>query len=197
MEPIQETQATTPAPPATSSPGLFGTKIPATAAFLVAVLLFLLPFAEIKCNDTTLASNTGIGIATGSDWKEVTSKSLFGNDFGGNNTSNEQKMKKQDPNIFAIVALGLGVLGLLIAFLAPKGGGKLNLYIGMLAAIALIGMLIDLKSKARSDNSIKSSDLDFNAGVSVTVAGTAAFYFAIILFLLAALFSWQRSKIKT
>ena len=196
MEPVQETQAATPAPPVTSSPGLFGTKIPATAAFLVAVLLFLLPFAEIKCNNTTLANNTGIGIAMGSDWKEVTTKSLFGNDFGSNNTGNDQKMKNQEPNIFAIIALGLGIVGLLLAFLAPKGGGKLNLYIGILAAIALIGMLIDLKSKARSDNSIKSSDLDLNAGVSITVDGTPAFYFAIILFIAAGLFCWQRSKVK-
>jgi hypothetical protein len=196
MESVQETQAT-PAPPATSSPGLFGTKIPATVAFLVAVLLFLLPFAEIKCNGTALANNTGIGIAMGTEWKEVTTKSLFGNDFGNNNSGNDQKMKKQDPNIFAIAALGLGIVGLLLAFSTPKSGGKLNLYIGILAAIALIAMLIDLKSKAKSDNSIKSSDLDFNAGVSITVDGTPAFYFAIILFVLAALFCWQRTKAKT
>jgi hypothetical protein len=196
MESAQQTQAT-PAPPVTSSPGLFGTKIPATAAFLIAILLFLLPFAEIKCNGTALANNTGIGIAMGTDWKEVTTKSLFGNDFGSDNTGNDQKMKKQDPNIFAIAALGLGIVGLLLAFLAPKSGGKPNLYIGILAAVALIAMLIDLKSKAKSDTSLKSSDLDFNAGVSITVDGTPAFYFAIILFVAAALFCWQRTKVKT
>ncbi|MFI5187738.1 MAG: hypothetical protein ACHQF0_13485 [Chitinophagales bacterium] len=193
MEPVQ-TQATT---PATSSTGLFGTKIPASAAFLVAILLFLLPFAEVKCNGTALANNTGIGIAMGSEWKEVASKNLFGNGLGDNTQANDQKNQKQDPNMFAIAALGLGVIGLLIAFFAPKGGGKANVVIAILAAVSLIAMLIDLKSKVKSDNSVKSSDLGLNAGVSVTVDGTAAFYFTIILFLLAAFFSWQRSKNKT
>ena len=34
-------------------------------SFLVGILLFLLPFVEIKCNDQTLATNTGIGLAVG------------------------------------------------------------------------------------------------------------------------------------
>lgn len=69
--------------------------------------------------------------------------------------------------------------------------------IGILAAASLIAMLFDLKSKIKSENSIKSSDLGLNAGVSVTVDGTTAFYFAVILFLVGAIFSWQRGKVKT
>ena len=67
MQPVQVNQPIA----ATSSTGLFGTKIPASAAFLVGILLFLLPFAEVKCNGETVASNTGIGIAMGKDWKET------------------------------------------------------------------------------------------------------------------------------
>ncbi len=141
MEPVQQTQTTA---PVASSTGLFGTKIPATAAFLIAVLLFLLPFAEIKCNNTAIASNTGLGIAMGSDWKEVVSKNIFGNRFENDTTTNDQKFQKQDSNIFAKVALGLGILGLFIAFLAPGSGGKFNLIIGVLAAVSLIAMLVDL-----------------------------------------------------
>ncbi len=105
-------------------------------------------------------------------------------------------MQKQDPNIFAIAALALGVIGVLIAFLTPKGGGRFNLFVGALAAVSLIAMLIDLRSKAKSDNSIKSSDLDFNAGVSVTVDGTGWFYFTIILFMLGGVFSYLQGKNK-
>ena len=196
MEPVQQTQPITPAPLAASSTGLFGTKIPATAAFLIAILLFLLPFAEIKCNNTTIANNTGVGIALGSDWKEVVSKNLFGNGFKNDTTTDDKKFQKQDSNIFAKIALGLGILGLLIALLAPKSGGKINLIIGILAAVSLIAMLIDLRSKAKSDNSVKSSDLGINAGVSVTVEGTGWFYFTIILFILAGIFSYLRVKNK-
>jgi len=192
-------QPSTPATPPTPSPGVFGTRIPATAAFLVAVLLFLLPFAEVKCNGTALASNTGIGIAMGRQWKEIKDKTFFGND-GSNNSENsssgENDRKKQDPNIYAIAALALGIIGLLIALMLPRSGAQINLFVGILAAAALIAMLFDLRSQTRSENSIKSSDLNLNAGVEVTVDPTVAFYFTVILFLLAALFSWQRSRTK-
>lgn len=196
MEPTQGTQATTPVPSTTSSPGVFGTKIPSSIAFLLAILLFLLPFAEIRCNGTAVANNTGLGIATGAEWKEVVTKSIFGNGFQNNSSSNESKAQKQDPNIFAIAALALGVIGVLIAFLTPKGGGKFNLFVGALAAVSLIAMLIDLRSKAKSDNSVKSSDLDFNAGTIVTVDGTGWFYFTIILFILGGVFSYLQGKNK-
>ena len=196
MEPTLGTQATAPVASTTSSTGLLGTKIPSSIAFLLAILLFLLPFAEIRCNGTAVASNTGLGIATGTEWKEVVTKSIFGNEFQNNPSTNESKVQKQDPNIFAIAALVLGVIGVLIAFLTPKGGGKFNLFVGALAAISLIAMLIDLRSKAKSDNSIKSSDLDFNAGVIVTVDGTGWFYFTIILFILGGVFSYLQGKNK-
>jgi len=196
MEPAQGTQATAPVSSFTSPAGLFGTKIPSSMAFLLAVLLFLLPFAEIRCNGAAVANNTGLGIAIGAEWKEVVSKSIFGNDFRDNPSANGSKVQKQDPNIFAIAALALGVIGVLIAFLAPKGGGRLNLFVGALAAVSLIAMLIDLRSKAKSDNSIKSSDLNFNVGVSVTVDGTGWFYLAIILFILGGVFSYLLGKSK-
>ena len=196
MEPAQGTQATPPVSSYTSPTRLFGTKIPSSIAFLFAVLLFVLPFAEIRCNGTAVANNTGLGIATGAEWKEVVSKSIFGKDFRDNPSANGSKVQKQDPNIFAIAALALGVIGVLVALLSPKGGGRLNLFVGALAAMSLIAMLIDLRSKAKSDNSVKSSDLNYNVSVSVTVDGTGWFYLAIILFLFGGVFSYLLGKSK-
>jgi hypothetical protein len=196
MDPIIGPQPSATVPAAVSSTGIFGTKIPATAAFLVGLLLFLLPFAEIRCNGTALANNTGLGIALGSEWKVAASNdNLFGNNFG-NQTTNENKFQKHEKNIFAIAAIILGVLGLLIAFLLPAGGGKLNLGIGILSAVSLIAMLIDLKSDAKSDNSLKSSDIGFNTGGTITVDGTGWFYLTIILFVLGGIFSYLRVKNK-
>ena len=196
MEPVQEIRTT--AAPA-STPGLFGTKIPASIAFLVAILLFLVPFAEIRCNGTAIANNTGLGIAMGNEWKEVASKNIFGNfgnDMQTTNAGNDHKIGKQDPNLFAIAALGLGVIGLLIAFLAPKSGGRANLIVGLLASAALIATLFDLRANAKSDNSLKSSDLGVNAQASITVDGTGAFYFAVILFILAGFLCYMRVRNK-
>jgi hypothetical protein len=195
MESTQATQpVTTNIQSTNASPGILGTKIPSGIAFLLAVVLFLLPFAEIRCNGTAIANNTGLGIATGSEWKEVMSKNIFGNGFENNTSTNDHKMEKQDANIFAIAALALGVIAVLIAFLTPRGGGRFNLYVALLAAISLIAMLIDLRSKAKSDNSIRSSDMGLNAGVSVTVDGTGWFYFTIILFILGGVFSYLQAK---
>lgn len=196
MDPVQPTPITPVASPA-SSTGLFGTKIPASAAFLIAVLLFLLPFAEVKCNGAAMANNTGLGIATGSEWKEEVTKNIFGNSFNGfdsDQSEHRKEMEKQDPNKFAIAALTLGIIGLLISFLVSKSGGTANLIIGILAAVSLIAMLIDLRSKARSNNSVKSSD--FDAGVSITVDGTSWCYLAIILFILGGIFCYMRGKTK-
>jgi len=182
--------------PVPSSTNIWGTKIPATAAFLIVILLFLLPFAEVRCNGNPMARNTGLGIAMGSEWKEVVSKNVFGQSL--NTDDNKQDFnQRQDPNIFAIAALALGVIGFLIALLDFKGGGKINLIVALLAMVSLIAMLIHLKSKAKSNTSVKSSDLDLNMGVKVTVDGTNWFYFALILLLAAAFFSWQRRKIQT
>jgi hypothetical protein len=177
MEPTQGTQATVPVSSSASATGLLGTKIPSSIAFLLGILLFLLPFAEIRCNGAAVANNTGLGIATGAEWKEVVTKNIFGNGFQNNPSTNDSKVQKQDPNIFAIAALALGVIGVLIAFLTPKGGGRFNLFVGVLAAVSLIAMLIDLRSKLKSDNSVKSSELDLNAGVIVTVDGTGMVLF--------------------
>jgi len=196
MEPTQQQEQVVASPATPSSTGIFGTKIPATAAFLVAILLFLLPFAEVRCNGSTMANNTGVGIAMGSEWKEVVTKNIFGESLNTNDSKKEFNQKR-DPNIFAIAALALGLLGLLIAFLNFNGGGKINLFIGLLAAASLIAMLIDLKSKVKSDTSVKSSDLNLNMGMKITVDGTGWFYFVLILFLAAAVFSWQRGKMKT
>jgi len=196
MEPTQGTQATVPVSSSTTSTGLLGTKIPSSIAFLLGILLFLLPFAEIRCNGAAVANNTGVGIATGTEWKEVVTKSIFGSGFQNNPSTNESKVQKQDPNVFAIAALALGVIGVLIAFLTPKGGGRFNLFVGALAAVSLIAMLIDLRSKLKSENSVKSSELDLNAGVIVTVDGTGWFYFTIILFILGGVFSYLQGKSK-
>ena len=196
MEPTQGTQATVPVSSSTTSTGLLGTKVPSSIAFLLAILLFLLPFAEIRCNGAAVANNTGLGIATGTEWKEVVTKSIFGSGFQNNPSTNESKVQKQDPNVFAIAALALGVIGVLIAFLTPKGGGRFNLFVGALAAVSLIAMLIDLRSKLKSENSVKSSELDLNAGVIVTVDGTGWFYFTIILFILGGVFSYLQGKSK-
>jgi hypothetical protein len=142
-----------------------------------------------------VANNTGLGIAMGTEWKEVVSKNIFGNTFDSGDTDKSAYNQKHDPNAFAIVALALGVIGFLIAVLNLKGGGKINLFVGILGAASLIAMLIDLRSKVKSETSVRNSDIGFNMSVNVTVDGTAWCYIAMILFITGAVLSWQRAKV--
>src|SRR5439155_173998 len=66
------------------STGIFGTKIPSAVAFAVGILLFLLPFSEIKCGSTTLANKSGLDIALGNEWKTVGTGMFDKNDFQKN-----------------------------------------------------------------------------------------------------------------
>jgi hypothetical protein len=189
-------QETVVGPSAPPPPGILATKFPVSAAFLLATLLFLLPFAEIRCNGTPVANNTGVGIAMGSEWKEMVTKNIFGQPLDTNDSRREYG-ERQNPNVFAITALALGLIGFLIALLSLNGGGKVNVFVALLAVASLIGMLIDLKSKAKSDTSVKSSDLNVNMGVKITVDGTGWFYLVLVLFFAAAFFSWQRNKMNS
>lgn len=174
--------------------GIFGSNIPSAVAFLAAILLFLLPFAEVRCNGTALANNTGLGIAMGSDWKESMTKNIFGDNGDMDTKEKREYTKSHDPNIFAIAALALGVIGFIVALLTVARKWNINFYIGLLAAAALVAMLIDLRSKAKSDTSLNSSDLDVNVGMKVTVDGTPAYYIAIILFIVAGILALLRSR---
>src|SRR5258705_891507 len=105
MDTNQTTASPILTPPVSS--GIFGTKIPSTVAFAVGVLLFLLPFSEIKCGSTTLANKSGLDITMGNEWKSISTGLFNRNDFQQKSLSATKEQKGQTQN-FAIAALGLG-----------------------------------------------------------------------------------------
>jgi hypothetical protein len=196
MNGTEPTTSYVPAPPS-PAPGIFGTKIPSGVAFAVGILLFLLPFAEVKCNGNSLANNTGLGIATGMEWKSAAS-GMFDNDFmGGGNSSKVDNNQKQDPNSFAIAALALGIIGLALSFTNVRASMGSALVSGVLSAGALIGLMIDLKKKVKvplpdtdkADN-IFGNTIENN--MKITLDFTPWFYIAIVAFLAAAFFCYKR-----
>lgn len=185
--------------PPSSSPGMFGTRTPSSVAFIVGILLFLLPFAEIKCGGTAIAKNSGFGIAIGTKWQNIASNNMFG-DNRDKEDKTDSEMKKQDPNIYAIAALGLGVLGLLLSFADARSAAGAALVTGILSAGALIGLMLDLQKKVKTDmgsNTPKSDGgglfgLDKLNDMKMTIDFTLWFYVALIAFLVAAFFSYRR-----
>jgi hypothetical protein len=196
-------------PVVSPQPGLFGTKIPASVAFAIAVLLFFMPFIDIKCNTLSLQTVTGVQLATGFKMKNNSSNNSFFNDLKTPAvdeviTESTAQASKSDPNLYALVALGLGVLGFALSFMPAKTATAGGLVTGALAVAALIGLWVDLKNKintALESNSRGNDGLGLNnwsqqigEGMRISIDFTPWFYVAAIAFLAAAVFSFMRTK---
>lgn len=199
---MSEIQSTTnPVLPSTPSqqPGVFGTKIPSTIAFGIGILLFFMPFLDIKCNSMVLQKVSGIQLATGFKIKSPGSdNSLIGSfeNMSDDDAKVTNKTEKKDPNILALAALVLGVAGLIFSLRDAKTGGLIT---GILAAVALIATMIDIKSKLKSElpdlnktRSSTTSGLDrLGDSMYIAVDFTPWFYIAIIAFAAAAFFCYK------
>ena len=183
---IPQTQVTP-----TPSPGTFGTKIPSTVTFAVGILIFFLPFLEITCNSMTIQSVSGIQLATGFKIKSDPGNSIMSgidnaDDFKNDRT--EKKTDRENPNIYAALALVFGILGLILSMRNLKTGGTGGLIMGLLASVALIGLLIDVGNRIKFKMPSKDEQLNISIGM------TPWFYISIIVFLAAAFFSYKRLK---
>jgi hypothetical protein len=170
-------------------------KLPVALSFLAGCLMFFLPFVEIKCNGSTMAKATGIDLVTGTDMKPagaLESLNNFGDSFSNNeNTTVETKKEnKLEANMFAMAALGLGVLGLLIAFLSS--GNKLTGVIAVLAIAALIALMVDVKSQIKNDPQTLGSDA---TDVKITAEFTIGYFLSLVAFLIAAIVSFKKRRI--
>lgn len=205
MDTNQPTTPVTPTTyaPAPAGPGMFGTKVPSSVAFAVGILLFFLPFSELKCSGTTIATKSGLDYAMGKDWK--TASGMMGKDMQDKSTSTD-KMKKGNTQYLALGAAALSVLGLLLALGGAKSGGSGGLIAGILSAGALIGLMIDEKSnlssavKSQAVNKAKDGADSFGFdkisnsmdNLTPTLNFTSWFYVAIVAFLAAAFFCYKR-----
>jgi xanthine/uracil permease len=195
------------------TPGILSTKIPSTVLFSIGILLFFMPFAELKCNSSdaktdmggfnlnlggqAAISNTGLGLAIGKEWKMEMYG--LGGLFSGNN-ERMQKQPKQDPNYYAIAALVLGITGLFFCF-SKKGGIWIAMLSGILSAAALIGLMFDLNRKVKDPSQLVEKNENttdwFGEGIDkmkLDLDFTSWFYIAVLSMLTAAVFCYLRMK---
>jgi hypothetical protein len=199
-----QTLLETPAPaPVAAAPGLLATKTPGAVSFLVAVLLFFMPFIDIKCNDMSLRQVSGFQIATGFDPMDKGSSKFMPTE--GDNAPKKETTKRQDPNLFALVALGLGVLGIALSLTRSKAAVGIAMVAALGAAASLIGMMLDLKKSLRTtipDSSTGNKD-SFEEGMAnltrsmtqgIKIEFTPWFWVAVAAFAVAAFFSFRRMQ---
>lgn len=187
---MTEPQITSPQTPVPSAPsaGLFGTKVPSSVTFAVGILLFFLPFIEIKCSSMTIQSVSGIQLATGFKVKPTGDNSLLSGMDSGNEARRDNSGNKEGANIYALLALAFGVLGFILSMMNLKAGGIGGIIMGLLSSVALIGLMVDV------GNQVKLKVPKGDASMDISIGLTSWFYIALIVFLVAAFFSYKRLK---
>ncbi len=168
-------------------------KTPSTIAFAIGVLLFFMPFVDIQCNNMSLQKVNGAELATGFKIKGPGTGNSFleGLDNrGGQPRTYSDGNDKKDPNVYALAALVLGALGLLLSISNARIGGVGGVLTGSLAAASLIGLFVDIHQQVSADIGLK----DGGADVKIAVEFTPWFYLAVVSFIAAAYFSYKRMK---
>jgi hypothetical protein len=212
------TQYAPPPSPAPPSRGMFGTKIPSSVAFAVAVLLFFMPFVDIKCNNMSLQQVSGFQLATGFKMKNSSSDNPFLDDVKSDKvdqtiTKTTTKSDSKDPNLYAMIAMGLGILGLLLSFTNAKAAIGVAVVCGIGGAAAMIGMMLDIKNKVKMPSmngatkglgtdtasgglSDKMNDFGKELGdkLNISVDFTPWFYVAVLAFIGGAIFCIMRMR---
>ncbi|MGQ0737641.1 MAG: hypothetical protein ACT4OJ_01150 [Bacteroidota bacterium] len=202
-----DTNQPTPPPinyaPATAPRGMFGTSIPSSVAFIVAILMFLLPLSEIKCGGSALMNKSGLQFAMGKEWKFAGG---YGKDMMKDMNTKTGGKKEGNAQIFILAALGLAVLGLLASLAGSKAASGAGVITGVLGAGALIAFMFDLKkwfndglAKEAAEKAGEGADsmgLDKIGNtmdnMKPTLAFTPWFYVAVVAFLVAAFFCYKR-----
>jgi hypothetical protein len=183
--------------PTTAENNFFQNKRTTPVAYLVAILLFFLPFVQIKCNNMPFAENTGVGLAFGTDYKVTGQMSPFQN-FGNNsNAEANTSREKGKMYVLALAALLLGVAGLLISLSANRSRSSITMVVALLAALSLIIVMIqinaDVKSEVREPDQVNA----VSDAVRVTVDYTLWFYLSVCSFLAAAFFSYKHKQLES
>ncbi len=169
-----------------------------TIAFAIGLLLFLLPFAELRCGNVALMNNSGVGLATGSEWKTV---------MGGNRMMDKfnSEVKSQDArsalstgmNVFLLVAMAAGIFGLFVGFAEQKWKDLAIACAGALAVLMLIAVMIQLKMQMNSALA-ESSEKQMEESVAqlLKMKFTIWFYLSLASFGCASFLGYKRHRIE-
>lgn len=178
------------------SDAFFRKKYITTWAFALGLLLFLLPFSQVKCGSATLVENSGLGIAMGWQWKiaMLGSSNELLKTIKKDKPGNQNQLRER-PNVFAIVAILAGLIGLVMSVMAYNNGSLVTMSAGALGVIMLIALLIQFKWVLQS-SLIDKGDKEMNMSSIITVQFTIWYFLSVFLFAAAAFISFKKYKLE-
>lgn len=172
-----------------------------TISFAAGILLFLLPFAEIRCNGASFAQISGLNMVTGSAPKMSNDLEGLTQSFGryDNSTIKTEKNKGEGKvYAFAVIAVLLGIGGLAVSLLKKKTHDPLELLLGAVGAAALIALMIQVKADVNSQlKSGNENAEDLGGMMKVSIDFTAWFFLCVASYLASAFFSYKQKELVT
>lgn len=163
-------------------------------SFLTALLLFFMPFLNIKCNEQKIASVTGKDFVTGFKMEDKAGDSFLGGMFSKKKKKHDSGTESQDssvkgkddiekPNKLAITALIMGVAAMGFVFFKFKYATPLAAVTSSIAGVSLLCIYLDYQSKVK--------ELDSSMGITISMTFTFWYFLCIILFVTGAYFSYR------
>ncbi len=177
---------------------------------VIAGLFFLLPFINIKCSGTQLATVKGIDLITGTEIKPETNKENVSEEDSTSSNSEESVAdpaslfmpgpmvpengddKRIAPNAVGIAAFSSLILGLLFSFFPKRIPVIISGGFCLLGALCLFLIQIQINKEVEAKMGNMGSFLSFSP---ITFEFTPYYWTCVFLMTLAAVFSFLRSSI--
>jgi len=168
-----------------------------SSLFTVLILLFFLPFLEIKCNDSKLASISGYALITAGDM-EMEDASMMEYMKNSEEFSLLDKQRKKQPDVFSLATLILLVLGAVLSLALKKFKEETSVIISItIICILLVFRAIMLDQWEKQMGSVPDMlsyvrlTLNFALGFWLLVLGNS------IIVAVNTYYIIQRRKLKT
>jgi lysylphosphatidylglycerol synthetase-like protein (DUF2156 family) len=144
--------------------------------FTVLILFFFLPFIEIKCNDSKLASMTGYDLITAGDMK-MADASMMEYMKNSEEFSLLDKQRKKQPDIFSLASLILIIVGAVLSLVLKKFREETAIIIALVGIVILLvyrGIMLHQWDKQMS------SQPDMFSYVRITLSFALGFWLIVI-----------------
>lgn len=172
----------------------FRMRYTSTVTLALGILLFFLPFVQVKCGPSVLAENSGMGIALGRPWKLGSLGSAFSMMDKEKNPLSRERALKDKPNVFALLALAAVLAGLAVSLFRFSHRAVTVMSTSIFALLMLLALLIQYRMQL---NKALSGDGDAAAAGAFIKIGFTIWYYITLLFLAAAaFFSYKHHRIE-
>ena len=144
--------------------------------FTVLILFFFLPFIEIKCNDSKLASMTGYDLITAGDMK-MADASMMEYMKNSEEFSLLDKQRKKQPDIFSLASLILIIVGAVLSLVLKKFREETAIIIALVVIVIRLvyrGIMLHQWDKQMS------SQPDMFSYVRITLSFALGFWLIVI-----------------